>query len=296
VPEIHDEERQVVEDVGRGKILVELETVEDHWPVGDDADVAQVQVAMAAANLALAGAPIEEGCVADQRIAELAVERGRSLRCEETAVDEGSGIDVQHARHALSSTGVAGHLRLLVQRNDGGREIIHQRRRERTGGRQPVEEAALVEGVHAHHRIDKHPAFVKDEAASRRPDDAANALVDEAIRVCAPVEAILALAEHQPPLGRREVEIGEPHRPLQLEHDLAPDHHVRNMGRDELGTRTRLTHQESENTGGVTPSLQNMVDAHPVASPKPRPAPTCIAEMFAALYDEDQAEVTACTT
>jgi hypothetical protein len=36
--------------------------------------------------------------------------------------------------------------------------------------------------MHAHHRIDKHAACVEGEAAIRRAGDAANALVDQAIR------------------------------------------------------------------------------------------------------------------
>jgi hypothetical protein len=68
------------------------------------------------------------------------------------------------------------------------------------------------------------------------------------------------------------------------------------MRRDALGAGTRLPHQEGEHLCGVTARLHGMVAAHPVASPKPRPAPPCIAEMSTALYDEDQVEATACMT
>ena len=45
-PEIHEQKRQVVEDVGAGDLVVELDAVEERRPAVEQHDVAQVQVAV----------------------------------------------------------------------------------------------------------------------------------------------------------------------------------------------------------------------------------------------------------
>ena len=60
VPQVHQQEADVVEDVGRRHALVELEAVEQRRLAVDEADVAKMQVAMAAAHLSGAGACVEQ--------------------------------------------------------------------------------------------------------------------------------------------------------------------------------------------------------------------------------------------
>ena len=52
--EIHQEEREIVEDVDGGETVVELDRIEQHGPAVDLDDVAQVKIAVAVAHIAVA--------------------------------------------------------------------------------------------------------------------------------------------------------------------------------------------------------------------------------------------------
>jgi len=58
--EVHDQERKVVEDVDAGEVLAELDGVEQGGPAADEADVVEVQVAVATPHQAGIAAPVEQ--------------------------------------------------------------------------------------------------------------------------------------------------------------------------------------------------------------------------------------------
>ena len=59
--EVHQQKGEVVKDVDRGKLLGEFEAIELGRPVLEEADIAEVQVAVAVPDLALGAASIEHG-------------------------------------------------------------------------------------------------------------------------------------------------------------------------------------------------------------------------------------------
>ena len=59
--EVHQQKGEVVKDVDRGKLLGEFEAIEQGRSVLEEADIAEVQVAMAQPDLALGAPPVEHG-------------------------------------------------------------------------------------------------------------------------------------------------------------------------------------------------------------------------------------------
>ena len=59
--EIHQQKGEVVKDVDRGQLLGEFEAIEQSRPLLEEADIAHVQIAVAAPDLALGAASIEHG-------------------------------------------------------------------------------------------------------------------------------------------------------------------------------------------------------------------------------------------
>ena len=59
--EIHQQKGEVIKDVDRGELLGEFEAIEQSRPVLDEADIAQVQVAVAVPDLARGAPPLEHG-------------------------------------------------------------------------------------------------------------------------------------------------------------------------------------------------------------------------------------------
>ena len=62
-PEIHQEKREVVKNVGAGDLVVELDAIEERRPAVEEHKVTQVQVAVALAHESR-GTPLVEQCSA----------------------------------------------------------------------------------------------------------------------------------------------------------------------------------------------------------------------------------------
>jgi len=56
--EIHQQKREIIEDVDRSKLVREFEAIEQSWPAFEQADIAEVQVAMAAPHFSCCGPPV----------------------------------------------------------------------------------------------------------------------------------------------------------------------------------------------------------------------------------------------
>ncbi len=62
-PEVHQQKRQVVQHVGAGDLVVELDAIEQRRPPVDERDVAEVQIAVALPDIPCVATPVEQGAV-----------------------------------------------------------------------------------------------------------------------------------------------------------------------------------------------------------------------------------------
>ena len=98
MPQVHQQECEVVEHVYGGDLVVELDAVEQARRAIEEADIAQVQIAMAAAQPALRTTPVEQRGVPRQRLAEGCVEGLRLPRRENMAGGKSGFVDVEDGR------------------------------------------------------------------------------------------------------------------------------------------------------------------------------------------------------
>ena len=219
VLQVHDQEREIVEHVDAGDGVVELDGVEDPGPAVDDADVAQVQIAMAAAHEAGRQAPVEQRRVAFQRRARGARESGDVARREEV------GARAQLAQVLLDHRAQAGRAaargRRRVQAIGAvveGRDLVgergHQLGRQAAGPGQAVAKAVLVEALHDHQPFDRLARSTERQPAV----GAAHHRLDAEIELGrgAPVERDLALAVGLAQGQGGEIHVGVAHGALHL--------------------------------------------------------------------------------
>ncbi len=98
VPKIHQKKSEIVEDIDRCDRVTEFDTVEQARLAVQQADVAQVQIAMATAYFSSGFPAVEEGRVANERRAQRAIECV-DFRCiEDAAGEESDFVDGENGR------------------------------------------------------------------------------------------------------------------------------------------------------------------------------------------------------
>ncbi len=154
VVEVHQQEGEIVAEVDRRQRLVELQRVERHRRAVPEAHVAEMQIAMRAADEALAGAfalPVRHR-----------VERGETRRapCLDRVGRQPGGAGGRHvalrdAAHRLDRVGpVDGWQALMEPRHRVGRGV-KQRGRQPAILRDPVQEVRRRYPGHAQHPVDR---------------------------------------------------------------------------------------------------------------------------------------------
>jgi hypothetical protein len=213
--QVHEQEGEIIEHVDIRDQAIEFDAVEQRRASGDEADVAQMQVAMAVAHLAGAPARVQQRCHArefrlrrrDQCFHVCGVERRRDSGPQIARVARRRG------GHARSAAGPLVDLGGSVEAGDLRREIEHQRARQLSALRHPVEQRVLIEAPHDHDPVDGRTRPAEHQPAVGRAHDRADFLVELWRRP--PVERQLGAAGLLAQGRRRIVQVGEPHRPLQ---------------------------------------------------------------------------------
>jgi hypothetical protein len=214
--QIHDQEGEDVQDVDLGQGVTKLNRVEQDRPAVVHDDVAQVQIAMAAADKTGAAAAI------DHRRA-----RGEQL-AREFAQAPSLG-HVQHAsRHFGKTAGVAldqggetgritaagFHRRPAVEGCDLVGHAFHDEAVKAPFGGKTVEEPALLEARHLHQPIDGGPTGTQPECSIRTAADRHHAEIQR--RCQRLIDAHLGLAEMVPAFACRVVKVRILYGPLEL--------------------------------------------------------------------------------
>jgi hypothetical protein len=206
VPEVHRQEGEIVEHVDRRQPLVEVEAVEQPWSALEHADVAQVQIAVTAADATVAGTGVEQGRKTGKRGLECAVEATDLGRVEHAALPEACPVDGEHAFDV-------GRAALVARDRDRGPGVrlgnLAGQAADHSGRELPsrgdlVQKIVLVEPFHFDNGIDKITGPVERQPAGFA-GDAADARIEFGGDWLVQVQ--LGLASGQTDLGRREIDV-----------------------------------------------------------------------------------------
>ena len=231
--EVHQQEGEIVEHIARCDQRVELDGVEQHRALLDEHDVAEVKVAMSAADQAAPAALREKR--ADARVGGTARRRQRSqlgLREKRGHLPERGVVLLDIVRECRDPGLRFDRARPGVRRGDRAAKRIGQRRVDLARVGQPVERRLLVEAAHLDRPFDRRAGTVQREPAVRPARDRHHATVDLGSEW--PVDLELRLAGLFAAIERRVIQEREAHGMLDLERAGAGEKHRGGMGIDAL--------------------------------------------------------------
>ena len=228
MPQIHQQEGEIVECVDLGEIGVEFDTVEDLRMAVEQADIAQMQIPVAAPDASAPGARIEQRRMLRAGRIQSLSERGDSLLGKHPEFGEAARVHRDHGTDAVCTVPGRVWLRLIVKPGDFVGQRVEQGQVELTGLGEPVEQGVLVETRHGHHCIDEFARAVEGEFAVALAGDASGLAIDPGRR--ATVQRDFRFAGFEPQLRGGEIEIGRLDRTLELEGLVSGEQDGRNMG------------------------------------------------------------------
>jgi len=123
--QVHQQERKIIEDIDTGKLTAELDAVEQHRLAANQADIPQMQVAMAKAHAPLRPAPVEQAAHlphGDLRTLpeRLDIRQGENAGCVNRKIEQVAGDDV---RDRSGTARLEVHFRGVVEIRDFTREL-----------------------------------------------------------------------------------------------------------------------------------------------------------------------------
>ena len=237
--QIHQQEGEVVEHVARGDQRAELDGVEQHRSPLKQHDVAEMEVAVDAADQpappALGqqrmDAPIGGAAHARERI-----DLGRRKQLGRLA--EGGNVLLDIVGDRLDPGLRRDRCRAAVGRRHRAAERVRQRRIDLAVVGQAVERRVLGETAHLDRPLDRRAAAVERQPPVWRARDRHDAAID--VRRERPVDLDLGLAGRLALVEARIVEEREAHRALDLERTRAGKEHGRRVGIDALDLRPAM--------------------------------------------------------
>ena len=237
VDQVHQQEGEIVEDVAGGDQRIEFDGVERHRLAVDHRDIAEMEVAVAAAHQAVAAAQFEQRPPQRQRGAARArqmrdIVRGKQIgrlgKLRVVLVDEGverrdpgRGLDDRRAR---------------VCRGDGAGEFVGEFETDAAALGEEIERARLVEAVHLDRPLDRLAGAVEREMAAALARDRDDAMIERGRERA--IDLDLRLAGRFALVEGRVVEKGKTNRALDLERAIAGE-------KDDAGMRVDPTHRFS---------------------------------------------------
>ena len=147
-------------------------------------------------------------------VAEASVECRGLFVAEQARRCECRLVDVEHIRHQRRSRDPVFRLDAFMEGGNVACQPVQQWRRQRSLHRPAVEKSVLVKAAHFHHGVDEPAGTVERQPAIGFPGDAPDSPIE--LRRSPAVELQLAFAGGQSQFRVREIDIGEPDRPLQL--------------------------------------------------------------------------------
>jgi hypothetical protein len=232
--QIHQQKRQIVEDVDAREAFVELQAIEKGRPAVDEANIPEMQIAMAMAHLAGRPPPVEQLRqdgdpflpLLEKALHSIPAEPGSTRGCEAAILHLGK------VGHLDSATAVNMPLGGSVKPGNMVGQLIHYSPIEAARFGEGIEEQGLIEASHHDDPIESLAVRRKADGVVRAAEEAANLLIKRGRR--APVQDQLRLASSPPEIRGRKIEIGVGYRALQLENAVARDENQRSVGFDDF--------------------------------------------------------------
>ena len=160
-PQIHQEKREIVQDVRAGNLVVELDPVEQRWSPVQQNDVAQMEVAVTLAHEARLATLFEQRRTTLQFTTGII---GHSVGCRRfqarsPELREAGGVSLDDPCHprlaAMIRSVFGGH----VEFRDGRCQRRHELEIEAVRRCQPVEQGLLREAVHFHEPVHRRALY-----------------------------------------------------------------------------------------------------------------------------------------
>ena len=167
VAEVHQREGDVVEGVDRGERRVELETVEQDRAAIPEHDVAEMEIAVAMADLARM-APLLEQIAAPLELGARAPFRSSTAVAAKTVAGQSRqvlGIAVDDLPHGGMAAALGPLLGLVVKAGDRLGQRVDRRAVEFAALGDPVEQRRLIEAPHLEQPFDRLPGALQGVAA-----------------------------------------------------------------------------------------------------------------------------------
>jgi hypothetical protein len=149
--QIHQQEREIVEDVDAGEGIIEFDGIEQHRFAVEKADVVQVQIAMAAPDEALLAPPLEQTMKASECRADRRPIGRNIMRIERIAgsCGERGFILVDHRRDPCGAAIVSHDFGTAMKPGDSLGDLAHQRKFEPAGAAEILQQRVLLEALRA---------------------------------------------------------------------------------------------------------------------------------------------------
>ncbi len=174
MPEVHDQEGEIVENVDGRDAVVEIDAVEEARLAVEKAEIAQMQIAMAEADLAGLGAAIEMRGDICEPLTEQMVDGGLFFIRKDRARGKAGPVDVENAAD-IGCAALLDHRRAAMKRGHHARDIRHQRGRQFPFHGHAVEERRLIEALHFNDSIHRLARPIKRKASARVAIETAHA-------------------------------------------------------------------------------------------------------------------------
>ena len=224
-PQIHEKEGDVVEHIDARDVVVELHGVEQGGNAVDQADVPQVEIAVALAHRSPALPGVKAIAVTLERGAGVHGQTlaGRRFQDSRALLDEAARVALDDPRHARLPAMFRTRLRAPVQADDRVGQAFHEPGVQLTTLGQAIEERVLVEADHLDQPINRRARPADRERPTVFPSDGTHSQVQRGGG--AAVEAHFGLAGGVSQLDRRKIHVVEPNGPFELVGPIARQPH-----------------------------------------------------------------------
>ena len=156
-PQIHQHERHVIQDVDARDVVVELDAVENSGRAIEQADIPQVQIAVALTDETRTASRIQARGVTTELGSRLHGKARAERRIQDVriALEEFARVPVRHPRHARTPPVIGPDSRAGMQMRDRRCQRGHRRDVEATALGEPIEQGFLIESLHLDQPVDR---------------------------------------------------------------------------------------------------------------------------------------------
>jgi hypothetical protein len=236
-PQIHQQERQIVQNVDAGDLVVEFNPVEQRRTSIEQNDVSKVEIPVTVAHEAVDASRLEPHVLALHGITSSRCQTGTCAWFEDPGAlfGEPIGIAVDDPRHAAAASVIVAVLGGQVELRDDGAKRWHQCRIECTSRGEPIKECILIEANHLDEPIHGVPGSPQRQRPVRSTSDGHDTAVERGCR--AQVDAHFGLTHRFAPLDRGEVQVVVLDGSLELPRTRPGQEHNRGVRLDSLDRR-----------------------------------------------------------